>query len=67
MNINISFLITMVIILVIGAVFFWCVSIIPNLPPIIKTIAYIIIALFCLGAFLNGVGFVHLTGIHIGK
>lgn len=61
---DISFLVLMIVVLLVGAVFFWCVSIIPNLPPIIKSIAYIVIVLFCLGIFLSNTGYIHVSGLH---
>ena len=61
----ITLLIWMVIALVVAGAFLYCVSIIPNIPPIIKVMAQIIIVLIALVLFLNGVGFVHVGGLHV--
>ncbi len=62
---DISFLVSMIIVLLVGGVLCWCVSIIPNLPPPIKAIAYIVIVLFLLITVLNGSGFIHLSGLKV--
>jgi hypothetical protein len=61
---DISFLVLMVVLLIVAAVFFWIISIIPNLPPIIKAIAQIVVVLFCLGVFLSNTGYIHMGGLH---